>query len=203
MAGFVEICVDGLRLKVEANLSLMVALKAQGIDIPSLCYHPKLGYQGRCSLCVIELSCAENWETKHACSLYCKPGMEIQTNSPRIHSLRARAASLLLLHGPFADLAIENKLKEMAIDPFPVPNMSTDPKSQSGCILCGRCIAICQKIGRNKLTLLGRGQRLRISYVGSTSGPKGCGRCKACKQLCPTGFISTNGESAFTAQLYG
>ena len=123
---------------------------------------------------------------------------------------------MLLARGPFRDQSVAVMLKavltaaEAASVTAGLPRdaggegLSGDPASAAmtkGCILCGRCIAICHKIGRNYLTFLNKGKKLQISYVPGAAN-RGCGTCAACARLCPTAFIRTNGQTTFTAKLY-
>lgn len=208
----VQINVDGQLLTVRTGSLLLAALQSQGINIPALCYRPQRGPQRRCSLCVIELRCGETWQVRHACMLPCEAGMELRTVSSDIHRLRAWSARLLLAHGPFLDASATRLLRGLlaAASALPSPGIgdetdSAQPASAAsssamppGCILCGCCVGICRKIGKNKLTFLGKGQKLRISYVG----PAECGSCRACSRLCPTGYIGSTGQAAFAAKLY-
>ncbi|PLY04692.1 MAG: hypothetical protein C0622_02315 [Desulfuromonas sp.] len=72
----------------------------------------------------------------------------------------------------------------------------------AGCILCGLCVAICRKIGRNKLSFIDRGKRLGIVCLAGEGEHSGCGSCHVCRQVCPCGYISDNGETTFTPGIY-
>jgi NADH dehydrogenase/NADH:ubiquinone oxidoreductase subunit G len=214
------ITVDGQLLGVEHATPLLPALRAHGFDIPGLCYHPRLGEQGRCSLCVVEVRNHGNWQVQHACMLRCKPGLDIRTVSAHIHRLRSWAARMLLARGPFNEPSAAGMLHEVLAaaerggsegechDAPASPCLGSDkpvPASRampSGCILCGRCISMCTRIGKNKLVFLGRGKRFRIGYVDTPSDTEACGTCSACRSVCPTAFIRSNGQAAFSAKLY-
>ncbi len=217
-----EIIIDGLVLKAKVGMPLLSLLKEWKIDIPTLCYHAQLGPLHRCSLCIVELRSGGEWEAKHACMLACTPGLEIRTISFTIHRLRARAARMLLTRGPFAKPSVGIMLhhilsaaKEAGIPddsqflPTAIPEESIsidllgqDPAGQmrqQGCILCGQCVEMCKKTGNHFLTFLGRGKKLRISYVNTAAT---CGKCRACSHVCPTGYIHSTGQAAFAAKLY-
>ena len=52
----ITIVVDGKDCAVEEGLSLLKVLRANGKDIPSLCYHPALKKPiGACKLCAVEI----------------------------------------------------------------------------------------------------------------------------------------------------
>ena len=206
----IQITVDGIPLRVEAGVPLLATLKVQDVAIPALCYHPQWEQRERCSLCIVEVLTAQGiWKAAHACSLYCEPNLIIRVSSDCIHSLRAWAARLLLARGPFRDPAVARTLHDI------LAAVSADPDHQeppliwsenrampAGCILCGRCITICRKIGKNKLTFLGKGQRLTISYINDHTDKAACGKCHACSLVCPTAYIQSNGQATFSAKLY-
>ncbi|QEM67045.1 2Fe-2S iron-sulfur cluster binding domain-containing protein [Geobacter sp. FeAm09] len=215
----IRITVDGQPLQVEPALPLLTALRALGFPIPGLCHHPRTGEQGRCSLCIVEVRDRDGWRAEHACLLRCEPGLTVRTVSPHIHQLRSWAARLLLARGPFNEPAVEVMLRAVLAaaekgdngGQYPdaaLPPLSADgtdaatPAMPPGCILCGRCIGMCTGIGKNKLAFLGRGKRLRIGYVHGPSDTGACGTCHACRGVCPTGFIRSNGQAAFSARLY-
>lgn len=210
----IEITVDGKPLTVERNVALLQALREQGAAIPSLCFYPSLGGYGSCGLCVVEIYTGDTWVPRHSCILYPEEGMQVRTASPLIRHLRSWAARLLLHRGPFPRKEVEEMLialvREGAADEESIrkPGSSgvttegQDSPLGAGCILCGLCVRICEKIGKSRLTFLGRGKNLRVGLVPGGSEEVGCGRCRACRRICPTGFIAPDARHAFTASLY-
>ena len=50
------ISVDGAEVQVDAGLTILSALKSEGIDVPSLCNDVRLERaNGSCGLCVVEV----------------------------------------------------------------------------------------------------------------------------------------------------
>ena len=59
----VTITIDGQKLQVPKTSTVLEAALAQGIKIPTLCYHPELRVEGACRVCMVEVEGAR--------SLYC------------------------------------------------------------------------------------------------------------------------------------
>lgn len=214
MAEFVKIIVDEQPVVIERNISLLQALNEQKIVIPSLCYHAAFEAYGGCGLCLVEIYSNGAWEPQRACLLRTEEGLEIRTTSSRIRWLRSQAARLLLKHGPFKKKSVESLLlklikegegntKHSCIDENLGRHHETNIHlANSGCILCGLCLRMCRKVGKNQLVFLGRGKNLRVGLAAYDDEPSACGRCRACSTICPTGFIAPDARQVFTANLY-
>ena len=92
------ISVDGAEVQVDAGLTILSALKKEGIDIPSLCNDVRLERaNGNCGLCVVEVG-EERREVK-SCITPVTPGMVIHTRSDTIEAYRrVRVEQLLCDH---------------------------------------------------------------------------------------------------------
>ncbi|UWG95403.1 2Fe-2S iron-sulfur cluster-binding protein [Dehalobacter sp. DCM] len=200
MEEFVEIVVDEQLLPVRRNIPLLQALKEKGIILPSLCYSSRLESYGSCGLCVLEVYVHEAWKVQHACMMHAEEGLRVRIRSARISWLQGRAAQLLLKRGPFPKLEVEEFLLSLIHQAeesddsastntyFIKPRERTQDVTNAGCILCGLCVRMCRKIGKNRLVFLGRGKSLRVGLVDGGQ-PDICSYCGACRQICPTGFI--------------
>jgi len=53
MAEKIKLFVNGEEVEVEPGKNLIDAIGAVGIEIPHLCYHPALGADGNCRMCLV------------------------------------------------------------------------------------------------------------------------------------------------------
>jgi NADH dehydrogenase/NADH:ubiquinone oxidoreductase subunit G len=212
MEKLVRIIADGESLVVSPGTTVLQALRDHGLDIPALCYHSSLEANGSCGLCMVEIWTTDIWEPRHACLLEVEEGLQIKTSTPRLRLLRSWAAQILLRRRPFNNQEIEKLLlklvKDNAADKQEDDNLAKCIKDLSGnptegCILCGLCVRMCRKIGKHRLTFLGRGKNLRISMVPGKGEKDSCGNCRACFHICPTGYIIHDAQQTFKASLYG
>jgi predicted molibdopterin-dependent oxidoreductase YjgC len=160
---------------------------------------------------MVEILNDNNWEARHACLLKVKEGLQIKTDTLGLRLLRSWAAKILLRHKPILNIETEKLLlslvKDKTNEKQEDENLVKRIKDLSGtmtegCILCGLCVRMCSKIGKHRLTYLGIGKNMRISFVPGEDGKATCGNCWACRHVCPTGFINPDAERAFTAKLY-
>lgn len=201
MEELVTIVVDGRSLAVSKSANVLQVLRDRGIDIPALCYYPALEAYGSCGLCMVEIWSTTLWIPRQACLLAVEAGMQIKTATPCLQRLRAWAAQILLRGRPFRNSDVEGLLLKLVQNGTADGQVLTGSTTR-GCILCGLCIRMCRKIGKNRLTYLGRGKNLRIGLVPGEGNKATCGNCSACRNICPMGFISPDAEHAFTARLY-
>ena len=56
MTKLVKLTIDDIEYDVPEGMNLVDAAKQYaGVDIPVFCYHPKLGHDGNCRMCLVEL----------------------------------------------------------------------------------------------------------------------------------------------------
>src|SRR5258706_15718487 len=112
MANTVRISIDGVHYDVPAGMNLVDACKTRDIDIPVFCYHPKLGYDGNCRMCLVELATprknAQSGEMElawfptlqTACTQSVSDGMAIRTVTEKVTSGRREILEFLLSSHP-------------------------------------------------------------------------------------------------------
>lgn len=179
-----------------------------GIRVPTLCFMSGFTPSGGCRMCVVEVEGLAGLVP--ACSHPVSEWMKIKTHSTRVLKARRSLVELLLASHPddclyckrngncqLQDLAGEMNVSErkyhgmrerIAID----NTCSSITRDPSKCILCGRCIRVCNEvIGVSAIDIVGRGSDSRIG----TSANKGlnmqtCVKCGQCIMVCPTAALS-------------
>ncbi len=91
---FVQIELDGKKLVVPENKTILEVANGQGIEIPTLCHDPRLEPYGSCWVCVVEVEGAKGFVP--SCATRVRDGMIIHTNTEGVRSARKMALELLL-----------------------------------------------------------------------------------------------------------
>lgn len=203
----VHISINGLPVEAEEGMTVVEAGKLCGVDIPTLCAHPRLKPVGSCRICMVEL---EGGALATSCTLQVREGLAFQTETPRLVEMRKAILELLLDdyadvgyaagdHGmtEFERLLQRYGVKRRIGSPARLPHpINADPNpviwvDMNKCVLCTRCVRACAEIqGRFVWGVAERGHRARI-VPGSDTGLlearcESCGTCVAC---CPTGAL--------------
>lgn len=81
----VSLFIDGRRVQVNRNMTILEAAQANGIRIPTLCSDPRLAPSGRCGLCLVEII---GNGIVNSCQTPVAEGMEVMTENPEIAEKR-------------------------------------------------------------------------------------------------------------------
>ena len=194
-----RVTIDGSVREVAEGATVLQALRAVGLDVPTLCHDDRLEPYGGCRLCIVEIEGRPRPVT--ACNTQVADGMKIATHSAAVEAERRTLLRLLARdfprdagEGPFQDL-----LRRYGVEPLGAsgPPASDDAHPYinldlSRCIDCYRCVRICDEVqGQSVWKAWGRGDRTRIAPAsGGTLLESGCVSCGACADTCPTGAIA-------------
>ena len=85
--------IDGNPVEINGEKNLLEVIRKAGIELPTFCYHSELSVYGACRMCMVENS---HGGMEAACSTVPKAGMEIYTNTERLHKHRKMILELLL-----------------------------------------------------------------------------------------------------------
>ncbi|HHY38011.1 MAG TPA: 2Fe-2S iron-sulfur cluster binding domain-containing protein [Clostridia bacterium] len=203
----VTLTIDGRKVEIEQGSTILEAAKKAGIDIPTLCHLEEINEIGACRVCVVEVEGAKTLMA--SCVAPVADGMVVHTNSPRVRNSRKITVELLLSNHPYeCPTCIRNgncELQSLAerlgirsvryqgerIEYTPdtsTPSIVRDPNK---CVLCRRCVAVCDKIQSVKaIGPLDRG-------FDTTIGPAfkdplkdvACVLCGQCTLVCPVGAL--------------
>ncbi|MDR2010557.1 MAG: (2Fe-2S)-binding protein [Bacteroidales bacterium] len=202
-----NIKINNNNVKVTKGETILSVLKRIGIAIPTLCNMPELTPTGACRLCVVELE--NNHTLVTACSSPVSEGMKILTHSQKVISARKTIAELLLTNHPenclYCDKSGNCELQQLAENLnirertfVGEKNMSKSDRSSPGivrdmskCILCGRCVRICEEMLQiSAIDLVNRGKNSNIETVFQRGlFYSNCIHCGFCITACPTGAI--------------
>jgi formate dehydrogenase major subunit len=207
----VSVQIDGVTIVVPEGTSVLRAAAIADINIPKLCASDNLEAFGSCRLCAVEIEGMRGMPA--SCTTPVREGMKVQTQNPKIATLRRNVMELYISDHPLdcltcpangdcelQDMAGAVGLREVrygfegknhldgAIDSSN-PYFSFD---DSKCISCSRCVRACEEVqGTFALTVEGRGFDSRISTGQDTNFLESdCVSCGACVQACPTATLT-------------
>jgi predicted molibdopterin-dependent oxidoreductase YjgC len=174
----VTITIDEKEYDAEKDMTVLQVARANGLRIPTLCYHPSLRPSGSCRLCAVEVPGRSSGRQviMLSCILKVKDGMMVKTRSEAVKKARTRAFKGLLQMAPQAKTIIA-LARSYGIDAGPPPD---------GCVRCHLCVRVCQEIvGPGALKMK---KRDGVNYVVPIEGL--CIGCGTCANICPTKVIS-------------
>jgi len=183
----ISLRIDGRPAEVSEGTTVLEAARRLGIKIPTLCYHEALKPYGGCRLCLVEVTAGTRTQLTASCTYPVAEGLEVRTDTDEVLEARRFVLDLLWSRCPevpeLAEMARQLGLAEPSF-----------PKGASECILCGKCVRMCNELQRvGAIGFTGRGnKRLVTTPFGEVS--QVCRTCGACAFVCPTGHIKDFGE---------
>ena len=178
----VTITVNGRDLTVPPGYPVIQAALDDKIHIPHFCYHPDLGIDGNCRMCLGELEGAPKLVA--TCTLRAAAGMKVRTDTPRVREAVRGVLEFILINHPidcpvcdqagecglqdfYADyglyssrVRLEDKVrKRKVLDLGPMIVLDTER-----CVLCSRCIRFSDKVdGMHEIRFKQRGDQTEIT----------------------------------------
>lgn len=182
MAEMVKLFVNGQEVEVEAGKNLIDALEVVGIEIPHFCYHPALGADGNCRMCLVGIEDGRP-PLVPACKTPVAEGLKVQLDTDKIKKIQRDVMELELINHPtdcpVCDQAGECKLQDyyMSYDHqasrMRVPQVLKGKKidfgcgvvhDQERCVLCARCVRFTRQITKTgELGIINRSDEARVT----------------------------------------
>lgn len=203
-----ELTINGTQVTGQEGATILETARANGIDIPTLCYHEKLAPIGECRLCVVEVEGSRTLVA--SCYTPIAAGMVVQTHSPKVIEARRVVVELMLASHPESCLVCDKanicELRQLAADLgvglprfrlpkhyYPIEDISPYViRDMSKCILCRRCVRGCSEIAHQDIYAIAyRGFDSKVVVdLDEPLDKEVCRDCDVCVSLCPTGALT-------------
>ncbi|SFD46268.1 formate dehydrogenase major subunit [Lentibacillus persicus] len=213
----VVVTIDGEEYLGFPDQNLLDLINTTGNTIPQICYNESLGPVQTCDTCMVDV----NGEIVRACGAKVEAGMEVNTQLESAVASQKEALDRILekhelyctvcdynngdceIHNTISDFGLEHQSRTFEPKPYEVDNSSPfyryDPDQ---CILCGRCVEVCQDVQVNE-TLLIDWEREQPRVVWDNDVPideSSCVSCGQCVTVCPCNALmetSMVGEAGY------
>jgi NADH-quinone oxidoreductase subunit G len=182
----VTLTIDGRPVTAEKGRTVLQAAIESGVKIPYYCYHPGLGIDGSCRVCIVKIEKLPKLQT--SCSTPVAEGMVVSTQTPDVVEARASVFEFLLINHPL-DCPVCDKGGECPLQDFSYsfgPNESrmefprrvfdgegvradvdfgpTLMLNRNRCILCTRCVRFMREIDTDpQINIVDRGYGSEIA----------------------------------------
>jgi NADH dehydrogenase/NADH:ubiquinone oxidoreductase subunit G len=204
----IRVTIDRKEITGHDGMTILEAAEKVAIHIPTLCYKRELSPTGVCRICVVEVEGSDR--LMGACHTPIMNGMVVHTQSRRVVMSRKATLELMLAahRGPcILDSRIEqcelHKIAaELEVTPprfrirhprsYPVEEVSRFVRRDlSKCILCHRCVKVCEEIAKKNLYSIGyRGFDSKVVVdCDEPLNKEVCGDCGICIDYCPTSAL--------------
>jgi NADH-quinone oxidoreductase subunit G len=173
----VKMVIDGQAREFPAGLTILEACQRVGIKVPFFCWHPGLSAPAVCRQCLVEIKGFP--KPIPSCYTPVADKMEVVTNSKKVFDVRRQMLEFTLLNHPI-DCPICDKAGECMLQKHYFDWDARIARNDGGkvrkakvvdlgrhivldqerCILCTRCIRVCNEVARQQdLVMAFRGDR--------------------------------------------
>ena len=182
----VTLTIDGRQVTVDKGKTVLQAATEGGISVPYYCYHPGIGIEGSCRVCIVKVEKMPKLQT--SCSTVATDGMVVHTRSEEVIAARSGVFELLLVNHPLdcpvCDKGGECPLQDYSYTFGPDQSRMEFPRrvfdgegvrgdidfgptlmlNRQRCIMCTRCIRFMDEVeGDAQIGVVDRGNGSQIS----------------------------------------
>jgi NADH-quinone oxidoreductase subunit G len=176
-----RITLNGEVYETDPGRTIIQVADEVGVRIPRYCYHPDIGVEGSCRMCLVEAEGAP--KLMPSCATPIRDGLIVRSDTERVREAVRYAMEFLLLHHPidcpvcdqsgecwlqdyYMELAghdsryppSQKRHRRKAFDIGPTVKLD-----QERCILCTRCVRFTENVTHTgEIQVLGRGHTARI-----------------------------------------
>jgi len=182
----VTLTIDGRQVTVQKGKTVLQAAIESGITVPYYCYHPGIGIDGSCRVCIVKIEKMGKLQT--SCSTVATDGMVVFTRTAEVEEARAGVFEFLLVNHPL-DCPVCDKGGECPLQDFSYtfgpdasrmdfPRRVFDGEGVKGdvdfgptlmlnrqrCILCTRCVRFMREVDTDaQINIIDRGYGSEIA----------------------------------------
>lgn len=157
----VHVTIDGIKLYVPENYTILEAAKEVNIQIPTLCFLKDVSELGCCRMCVVEVKGSKALQA--ACVHPVKEGMEVFTHTAKVMEARKVNLELIISNHQancqtcprsWMDCELQTLANKLSVDlirfegerkKLPLDIGVSIVRDPNKCILCRRCISACKR----------------------------------------------------------
>jgi [NiFe] hydrogenase diaphorase moiety small subunit len=205
----IEFTLDGKQVTAEEGQSLPEVAAANGIYLPTLCYHPEQERVGTCRVCQVRF----NGSIVAGCTVRLWDGASVEIDAPDLMAMRREVVEMLFAEGnhncPSCEKSGRCGLQGVAYEvgvhnsefPYRYPAREADHDSEliwlerDRCIMCHRCVEFVHdtETGRKIFSLHGRGGTARIEIDRELADKMTPDEVRTAMDTCPVGAILAKG----------
>jgi NADH-quinone oxidoreductase subunit G len=182
----VTLTIDGRQVTVEKGKTVLQAAIESGVSVPYYCYHPGIGIDGSCRVCIVKIEKMPKLQT--SCSTVATDGMVVSTQTDEVVAARAGVFEFLLINHPLdcpvCDKGGECPLQDFSYNYGPDESRMEFPRrvfdgegvkgdvdfgptlmlNRQRCILCTRCVRFMDEVdGDAQIGIVNRGYGSEIA----------------------------------------
>ena len=207
------VSVNGVAVDCMPGERVLDAVRGAGCQVPTLCYDERVGPQGTCRMCLVEVEVDGRSQQVASCTAFVDDAMLVKTHTDDLRNYRRTLLEMLLseMSAPagnaysnkVGDTEFDRAIKEYDAKPDALPGLIPRNKAQHDenpfiqrdydyCIACYRCTNVCRDWEQaSAITVDGRGQDSSIfSFFNNDLTDSPCTFCGQCINTCPTGALS-------------